>query len=155
MPEVKLDRMEVEDGANTPEGLAAAIHRQLGDIRGPVPVHAIALALDIHDIREKPLRNFEGALQTDAERDFGIILVNENSSLQRRRYSIGHELGHFLCAWHRKTDSEGFRCRKSDMIVTAEDTDFLRQEAEANRFAIELLGSHENGCSLRQKAAWA
>jgi hypothetical protein len=131
--------MEVEDVAWTPEQRAAAVHYQLGDIPGPIPVHAIARALDIYEIREKPLRNFEGYLQTDAERSAGAILVNSHSSYVRRRYTVGHELGHFLCPWHRNTEAGGFRCTKSDMTVAEGEADHLRQEKEANRFAIELL----------------
>jgi len=73
-----------------PEKLAAAIHRQLGERDGPVPVHAIARVLDIVEIRQEPIANLEGALITTPERDIGHILVNANSSWQRRRYSLSH-----------------------------------------------------------------
>jgi len=135
----ELDRMEIEDFGSTPERLAEAIHRQLGERPGSVPIHAIARALDIVDIRELPCRNFEGALQTDRERDFGIILANSNSSAFRRRYTIAHELAHFLSGWHKPTDGSTFRCRQSDMTVAGGNMGHMRQEAEANRFAIELL----------------
>lgn len=97
------------------------------------------MALDIAEIREKPLRNFEGCLQTDSERSEGIILVNANASHLRRHFSIAHELGHFLCGWHKTIRREGFICTRSDMTVPKGDDVHMRQESEANRFAIELL----------------
>ena len=133
-----LDRMEIEDTAGRPERLAAAVHRQLGEVPPPIDVHAIARALDIYEIREEPLRNLEGCLQTDAERSEGIILLNCASSYFRRRYTLGHELGHFLCFWH-EGDQGMFSCSRRDMTVPTGAAARQRQETEANRFAIELL----------------
>jgi len=140
-----LDREEVEErGRADPMRLAAAIHLQLGGIEGPVPIKDIARALDIVEIREAPLRNFEGALITTSERDIGSILVNRNSSSQRRRYSTAHELLHFLNPLHRQTIDGRFECRQSDMALGGFPerpslTAHQRQEIEANRFSIELL----------------
>lgn len=134
-----LDRMEIEDVSWTAEALANAIHRQLGEIPAPIPVHAIAKQLDIFEIREERLRNFEGMLQTDAERSEGCILVNASASYARRRYSVAHELGHFLCRWHRPMQAELFSCTGSDMAQPKGSELHRQQEAEANRFAIELL----------------
>lgn len=139
--DIKLDRMALDDVGANPRRLAEAVHGQLGERRGPVPVNEIALALDIYEIREECLTNIEAALVTTPERGYGSILVNLNSSRQRRRFSIGHELCHFLNPLHQPTSSEGFWCSRSDMIVTAHnDPDrYVRQEAEANAFSIELL----------------
>jgi IrrE N-terminal-like domain len=139
--EIKLDRMALDDVGANPRRLAEAIHGQLGERKGPVLVDQIARALDIEEIREERISNIEAALVTDPERSYGSILVNLNSSPQRRRFSIGHELGHFLNPLHEPTSSEGFRCTRSDMILAAQnDQDrYVRQEAEANTFAIELL----------------
>jgi hypothetical protein len=78
---------------------------------------------------------------TQPERSHGAILVNANSSLQRRRYTIGHELGHFLNPWHRPTSPNGFWCSREDMTLreSKDQNRHWRQEAEANIFAIELL----------------
>lgn len=134
-----LDRMELADVGANPERLATAIHLQLGDGTGPVPVHDIARALDIVDIREESLRNMEAALLTDPERSYGAILLNSTSSPQRRRFSLGHELGHFANEYHRPTSVGGFQCLRSDMVEARDMNLQFRQEAEANRFAIELL----------------
>jgi hypothetical protein len=97
--------------------------------------------LDIIEIREEPLNDCEAALITLPERNYGLILLNLNSSPQRRRYSAGHELLHFLNPWHEPTSPEGFHCSRQDMIETDRfgGDRHRRQEAEANEFAIELL----------------
>jgi Zn-dependent peptidase ImmA (M78 family) len=133
--------MALDDVGANPVKLAEAVHAQLGETTGPVDVHAIAGVLDIDEIREAPLKNFEGALVTQPERSHGAILVNANSSLQRRRYTIGHELGHFLNPWHRPTSPNGLWCSREDMTLreSKDQNRHWRQEAEANIFAIELL----------------
>jgi hypothetical protein len=136
---IKLDRVALDDVGYNPQRIADAIHVQLGDVSGPVPVHSVARALDITEIREERLTGFEGALLTTPERGYGSILVNAQSSLQRRRFTVGHELGHFLNPLHKPTAPDGFLCSRDDMIVSSDRNRHLRQEAEANAFAIELL----------------
>jgi hypothetical protein len=133
--------MALDDvGANS-RRLAEAIHGQLGEGTGAVPVYDIARALDIEEIREEPLRSFEAALVTTPERDRGSVLLNSTSSPQRRRFSLGHELGHFLNSWHRPSAVNGFRCTRLDMTAAESESadQHRRQEAEANTFSIELL----------------
>lgn len=145
MSKIVLDRMEVEEVGVNPVRLAAAIHDQLGPRPGAVPVEAIARALDITAIRFEPLSNIEGALVTMLERDTGQILVNATSPPRRRRFTIAHELGHFLNVWHVSTSPTGFGCSRDDLRASLrgrydrERDRHLRQEAEANMFAIELL----------------
>jgi hypothetical protein len=113
-----LNRMEIEEAGPNSKRLAEAIHCQLGFRDVAIPVHGIARALDIREIREEPLRNLEAALLSTPERDRGSILINSDSSRQRRRYSSGHELLHFLNEWHEPPSSNGFRCSRQDMLVT-------------------------------------
>lgn len=136
-----LDRIALDEVGANPARLASAIHKQLGDGRGAVPVTEIAKALDIVEIRVEPLTNFEGALVTIPERGFGSILVNQRSNNKRRRFTIAHELLHFLSPIHQPTSPDGFYCGVQDMIANDLDSQDLhvRQEAEANVFAIELL----------------
>lgn len=140
-----LHRMELDEAGANPERIAAAIHNAIGDCPGPVPVHDIARTLDIVDIREQNLHGLEGALITSPERPDGLILVNRRSSRPRRRFTIAHELGHFLMVHHVMVEATGFRCRNRDMVAespgrkTSSEDRHIRQEAEANRFAIELL----------------
>lgn len=134
-----LDRIEIESAGSDPVRLAGAIHRQMPDHEGAVPVHEIAYALDIEDIREQPLSSIEACLITDPDKSYGAILVNASSNRRRRRYSIAHELGHFLNERHEPTEPEGFRCTTGDMAYPTRSGRHLRQEREANSFAIELL----------------
>jgi Zn-dependent peptidase ImmA (M78 family) len=140
-----LDRMAVEEAGPNPERIAAAIHAQLALLSGPVPIHQVAAALDIVEIRQVPLKGLEGALVSAPERDIGSIVVNSASSAQRQRFSVAHELGHFLNPWHKPIEPSGhFACRPEDLRKSwekppPEASRHLIQEAEANRFAIELL----------------
>lgn len=138
---LRLDRMALDDVGANPARLAAAVHDQLGEGAGAVPVYDIARALDIVEICFRPLLNIEGALITTPERDIGSILVNNSSNRQRQRFTAGHELLHFLSPFHYPTSPDGFRCSRWDMIerdLVGPDR-HRRQEAEANAFAIELL----------------
>jgi hypothetical protein len=140
---LSLDRMAVEEVGANPERLAQAIHQQLGSRDGAVPVVAIATALDIIEIRVKYLKSFEGALVLAPGRDTGSVAVNAAASLRRQRFTLAHELGHFLNISHEPVSGDGFECSKLDMIAGADpralDDRHRRQEAEANRFAAELL----------------
>ncbi len=137
--EIKIDRMELADIAQ-PSLLAKAVLNQLGTAIFPIPVEAIALGSGITEIREHETDSFEGMLLTDAAKDCGAIIVRRSNSPTRPRFTIAHELGHFLNPWHRPS-GEGFRCSKSDMSErdTKNARAQFRVEAEANRFATELL----------------
>lgn len=62
-----------------------------------------------------------------------IITIDENSPEHRRRFSLGHELGHWL--WDRGTFA--LMCKQTDLGETRQRGD--TREARANRFAAELL----------------
>jgi len=109
---------------------------QLGLAKGPVPVAAIAAALDIVEIRTAATRGLEGALVTTEERSEGIIMVRAGATSQRRRFTVGHELGHFLNPEHKTTTETGFACTEKDLATpwpTFPDVGWQRvQEAEAS-----------------------
>jgi hypothetical protein len=138
---LKLDRMALEDVGAEPQRQAEAILAQMQYRNGPVPIEDIAHALGIDEIREEPLNNFEGALLTDTERGSGSILINSNAPLRRRRFTLSHELGHFVNPYHLSQDERGFFCSAADMRTgySVKADQQRRQEAEANRFAIEIL----------------
>ncbi len=116
-----------------------SVHAQVGMREGPVPVEEIARALDIEEIRKDTLDGFEGMLLTDRRRNRGKILVNTRHGSRRARFSTAHELGHFLLEDHELTNEPGFRCSGDDMRERRAASQHKRQEAEANRFAIDLL----------------
>ncbi|WP_375459515.1 ImmA/IrrE family metallo-endopeptidase [uncultured Enterovirga sp.] len=111
-----LDRMAIEEVGMNPARIAAAIHDQLGDVPGAVLVEAVAYALDIVEIRIEVLARVEGALIAPPERGSGSILLNARSHPRRRRFTLAHELGHYLSPHHVPTAQTGFCCDQSDMI---------------------------------------
>lgn len=137
---IALDRMPLADLAS-PDALVQGVLRQLPDIPIPVPIHEIALALDITNIEALTTRGFEGGLVTNRAKSTGVILVNQGSHQRRQRFTVGHELGHFLSPWHEPMNTEGFRCTSRDFTTT--DTGSRdkakKMEAEANRFAAGIL----------------
>jgi Zn-dependent peptidase ImmA (M78 family) len=136
--------MAIEEAGPNSEQLAEAIHRQLGQATGPIPIEEIATALDITEIRCEKLDSFEGALLTTPERNTGSILINAQSPRPRRRFTLAHELGHYLNVWHTPHDEAGFMCNKADFrvdgfIVKRALTAHEVQEMQANGFASALL----------------
>lgn len=137
--------MAIEEAGPNPERLADAIHAQLSLKSGSVPVYEIASAVDIVDIRERRLIGLEGALVTTPDRDVGSIAINSRSRPERRRFTLAHELGHFLNLWHQPKDPSGrFSCSRADLGLgwssrSTKASPHVDQEIQANRFAIELL----------------
>lgn len=118
------------------------IHRLLPDCPIPVPVEELARALDIEDIHSVDTSSYEAALVlSDIEKSSGTILVNSATSRRRRRFSIGHELGHFLSPTHRPMRGSTTGCQTVDMrLQTPRKNDVAsRVEVQANRFAAKLL----------------
>lgn len=142
---VHLDRMALDDLRQDIVAIAAAIHAQLGPLDFAIPIHDIARALDISDIHVEKVNGFVGALITQPERNFGTILVRAQDSRRRQRFTIAHELGHFLFSWHQPSDPGGFTCRSEDLWLSdgRAHNRHRRQEEEANLFAIELLAPAE------------
>ena len=136
-----LDRMEIEEAGPDPAAIADAVHAQMGRLDRAIPVHRIAAALDIREIRAEPLVDLEGALVMPTNRDYGVIVTKRGSGARRQRFTIAHELGHYLNIRHQPGLAGGFACTRVDLGVTGEAglNRHLRQEAEANRFAIDLL----------------
>jgi len=67
-----------------------------------------------------------------------LIVVEANDHEHRRRFSIAHEIGHFVL--HLQDHPELFLCSQEDMeLQTPDEGQHRRQEWEANLFAGELL----------------
>lgn len=86
-------------------------------------------------IQYQNLDGAEARLTTDGDK--GVITINASEKYEaRKRFSIGHEVGHFVL--HR-IDQATFNCTRKDMNEWfAQQTARLR-EVEANEFSIELL----------------
>jgi len=129
------------DGTGSPAGLVTKILATEPNLPIPVPIEDLARQLDIQAINTLETEGFEGGLLTDDARSTGIILVNENAFPQRRRFTVGHELGHFLMPTHRPVQAGAFLCSTDDMRSwTPQETDrYGRMEKEANLFAALIL----------------
>ena len=138
---LNLSRVDLAD-LHDPRMIAKAIHAQLERIESPVPIMQIARSLGISDIRQESFDGFEGMLLTDRVRSSGAILANTSRGARRARFTVAHELGHFLMERHQLSGSSGFTCQAQDMRATLEGKRNMRQESEANQFAINLLAPY-------------
>ena len=112
-----------------------------GSERFPVDVETLAVQYSkqcfpndpIKAVRSQPLGGFEGALYPLEGGSGWAIIVNSSVSAGRRRFTVAHELGHYLM--HRTLMPDGFQC--DEHSVTFRDGEAL--EAEADLFAAYLL----------------
>lgn len=104
----------------------------LGIEQIPIPVDDIAEQLDIKVLREPFNGELSGVLYKD--KDETIIGVNATHTPRRRRFTIAHELGHFvmhdLDVVH--FDEKFYRDTTSSLAIDP-------NEIEANAFAAALL----------------
>ncbi len=119
----------------SPEALADCIITHYPAIEIPIPLKRIAEAVGIVDIIGQLTSSFEGALVTTAAKGTGSIAYNIASRIERRRFTIAHEIGHFLIPWH----DASAQCATTDMGVLKSPDTRKNKEAEANRFAAALL----------------
>ena len=135
-----VSRMDLAD-TGSPEGLVTTILKMDPDLPLPVPIEELCLHLDIEEIAELDTEGFEGGLITDVDRSRGIVLVKGNVPRKRRRFTVGHELGHFLMPSHVPSKEGRFLCSRQDMMSLAakEGDRRAKMEVEANRFASLLL----------------
>jgi hypothetical protein len=143
---MRISRIDLDGkGSGSPEGLVAMILKA-EPLRVPVPIEELAYALDIKEIAELTTEGFEGALLTDQYRSKGSILVRKTTSSDagaagRRRFTIGHELAHFLIPTHKPVRGDHFLCDRDAMRMwsTKEQDTYVRMEVEANRFSALIL----------------
>lgn len=92
-------------------------------------VEAIALTLGAK-VKIRPLKGCEARIV--GKDDKAIISVDSSSTEQRRRFSIGHELGH----WQRHR-GQNFQCMKEDIGSHYKNSKIKEREADA--FSADLL----------------
>lgn len=127
--------MELAD-CGTPQKLAKIIHKHISPAPdGSTDLEAIAKAVGITAITQEQSDKFEGLLVTTADKNAGVITINANSHSTKQRFTIAHELGHFLIPAHDKTVT----CVAADLKTAASEKSRRKSEAEANDFASELL----------------
>ncbi|KQO45694.1 hypothetical protein ASF24_11035 [Methylobacterium sp. Leaf86] len=127
-------------GAGSPEALVKRILKAEPNLPVPVPIQELCAQLGILRIEDLDTDEFEGGLVTDAKRSEGTILAKRGGE-PRRRFTIAHELGHFLMAHHVPDQPGRFLCKSSDLLrLTAKEGDERQlREVEANRFAALVL----------------
>jgi Zn-dependent peptidase ImmA (M78 family) len=124
---------------------AEALRRRYYDLFGgeefPVPVESIAEDLLGLAIRETELDEVSGLLYPEQRQ----IYVNASDIPARRRFTIAHELGHWVCQCLEGRGAP-VMCRAEDVSPDADRT----LEREANIFGAELLMPEE---AVRDHAA--
>jgi hypothetical protein len=150
MTGVTLDLMALADIGAQPRKTAWEIHRQMREQSGgrvvlPVPLEAIAEAAGIEEIQECETDGFEGAMVASEDRSRGSIVLRKGLLAGRRRFTLGHEIGHFLNPYH-KAPPGGFKCDKAGMDVRrsaakawTDRSPAERMEIEANEFSAAVL----------------
>ena len=126
--------MDLAD-CGSPEGLLGVLFRHHPDWSGATPLKELCHKVGIIEFKDLAVDGFEGALMTNPEKTEGFILVKAGTPLPRWRFTVAHELGHFLIPSHRGNR----QCTKDDLRESRRDTVYQRQETEANRFAAGLL----------------
>lgn len=97
----------------------------------PVPVGDIAKSLGIKVLSADLPTNISGMIQEFSTGEI-IVKINRHENKERQRYTLAHEIGHFLL--HREYLSEGI----SDSILYRSKLSNA-QEAEANKIAADIL----------------
>lgn len=135
-----LSRLDL-DGTNSPLGLVNKIFTAEPEMGFRVPLEEVAERLDIIGIEPLTTDGFLGGLLTTSVRKNGIILIQEGLDPRRKRFTIAHELGHFLITTHKPATEGQFLCDKAAFCSwnPKKQRATLRMEAEANRFAAALL----------------
>jgi Zn-dependent peptidase ImmA (M78 family) len=122
--------LETTVGDDRAHALRAEYHARFHGVPElPVPVTAIAEDLLGLRIVERPLE--ASGLLYPAER---LVVINAAESPVRRRFTLAHELGHWVCQCLEGAEAPVF-CRHQDVSMTADRA----LEREANVFAADLL----------------
>lgn len=103
----------------------------------PVPIEEVAPSLGIRVQYEPAEDELSGFLLRDLSRQKAIIGVNDLHSKNRQRFTIAHELGHYLLHEQEKLHVDRrFRIQRRDGNSSKGESE---EEKEANLFAAELL----------------
>src|SRR5882757_9299215 len=96
------------EGTGSPEGLVARILKAEPNLKYPLPIESLAEQLGITEIGELETDGFEGCRYALEDKQKGFILLNKASKGGRRRFTIGHELGHLCIPAHRPIKRTAF-----------------------------------------------
>lgn len=117
----------------------------LGD--APVRLSALASALGLRVISAPLPSGISGEIRPDPETRAGFsIRVNKNDPARRQRFTVAHEIGHYLL--HRDEIGDGIT---DDVLYRSSLSD--SREAQANRLAADLLMPDQLIAFWKDKAA--
>lgn len=138
-----IERIELADTGNPirlAELLILQLQAQLKPLL-PIPIEEVAGACGISEFHEFSEDEFEGGLIQNDEKTQGYILVKAGMRPDRRRFTVAHELGHFLHPLHVAPEgSDRLLCTNEYMkALDKYDDPRLGIEAQANEFAANLL----------------
>lgn len=103
----------------------------------PVPIEEVAPSLGIRVQYEPAEDELSGFLLRDLSRQKAIIGVNDRHSKNRQRFTIAHELGHYLLHEQEKLHVDRrFQIQLRNGNSSKGESE---EEKEANLFAAELL----------------
>lgn len=130
-----LNRMDIDDFFK-PDEIVAEIFRQYPNLKLPIPLEELAHAsgiLKISPLQEMESDSLEGMVVFKDDKESGVIYFQPHEeNIGRQRFTIAHELGHFLIRDH---SDENFICSSDDIFKKNNRT----VESEANQFAASLL----------------
>lgn len=135
-----VSRIDLAD-CGSPEKLVIEILKAEPDLPIPVPIEQLAFQLGITEIKLLETDGFIGGLVTNPEKSTGVILLHKDLRKGRRRFTVGHELGHLLMPKHVPSRDDRFLCSLNDLLALDPKVADrrMRWEAEANRFASLIL----------------
>lgn len=105
----------------------------------PVNVEKIAKNLDISIVYQRTRNDLSGFLFRDYKKNEAIIGVNKSHHQNRQRFTIAHEIGHFILHKYEGFHFDGIVGVSLKMRDENSSTGLIKEEREANFFASELL----------------
>lgn len=112
----------------------ACVLRERYQIKDKVDLYLLCKEIGLQ-IQEVDATNFEGALVRVPNKPSGIIALKSNiREHTRKRFTIAHEIGHYILPGHGITYSS---CKS--LYIESKIKEIPEAETDANRFASELL----------------
>ncbi|ERS53261.1 MULTISPECIES: ImmA/IrrE family metallo-endopeptidase [Corynebacterium] len=113
--------------------LRAEIYNVNGRMRMPIDVHQMARDLNIEIVQKSLPAEVAGFILKEARDEFPTIYVNAKDGPQRQRFTIAHELGHYV--QERTKEQLAYVDNRNELASTGVDP----QERWCNAFAAELI----------------
>lgn len=115
-----------------PEEYSRALLAKL-NMSQPIDMAALAEACGLR-LREVKSTGFDGALVQVPGVEGGIVAIREGIEERRKRFTIAHEIGHYVLHGH---GLERQACKEAEIEAWSDEAS--NQERDANLFASELL----------------